>query len=363
MIDEKTIRCWWATLKTPDQLTEVRVLGKGKAVYSGYFSDVESMLAELRRYDGMGGIYATINEIKDACAGREQYGRLVKSPKATTNDGEIERRRYILIDFDPERPADTNATDAEVKLAEQKMRTVYRYLRDVGFESPVVANSGNGYHLYYKVDIPNTDESKVLVENYLKALNMMFGDENVKVDTSVFNASRIAKVIGTKSNKGSNTKNRPQRMSYFIHVPDQFKVTDISYINKVASEIPDAEKPSRFNHYSSEPFDIEGFIKDHDIEVEKRVTFPGGTRIVLKECPFNSNHKDSAIFVRDLNQPQLLDIPGDRRLGHTITLLLQITGQLFLRFYFMCFDDVQNFGLPRPFHECLPFFYLFYLIY
>lgn len=300
MIDERSIRQWWDIFKSHGQLTEVRILGKSKAVYSGYFTDCETMLSELRKYDGLGGMYATINEIKDACSGREQANRIVKSPKATTNDKEIENRRIILLDFDPERPADTNATDEEVKLAEACMKSVYRYLRDQGFSAPVVANSGNGYHLLYKVNIPNTDENTKTVELFLKALDMMFGNEQtVKVDTSVFNASRISKIIGTPSNKGSNTQSRPQRMSYFVHIPEVFKETGLEYIKKVASEYPQVEAPSRANNYSTERFDIEGFIRDHGITVERRVKFQGGEKLILAECPFNSNHKDSAIFVMD----------------------------------------------------------------
>ena len=302
MLDERTIRQWFDVFKAPNQLTEVRILGKGKAVYSGYFTDCETMISEMRRYDGYGGMYATINQINDACAGREQSQQIIKSPKATTNDREIECRKILLIDFDPERPADTNATDDEVALADACMRKVYTYLRDQGFSDPVIAHSGNGFHLYYRINLENNDENTKLIEMFLKALDMMFGDEKtVKVDTSVFNASRIAKIIGTPSNKGSNTKSRPQRMSRFIHIPDVFKETGIHYIQKVANEYPQVEAPSRENNYSTERFDIEGFIKEHDIQIEKRVKFSGGEKLILKECPFDSNHKapDSAIFVMD----------------------------------------------------------------
>lgn len=302
MIDEALIRQWFDIFKAPDQLTEVRILGKSKAVYSGYFNNPDDMISEIRKYDGIGGIYATINEINDACAGREQAGRIIKTPKATTNDKEISTRRIILLDFDPERPSDTNSTDAEKALAYAKMKEVYRYLRDQGFSSPVVADSSNGYHLYYKVDIPNTEDNTKLVENFLKALDMIFSDTTtVKVDTSVYNASRIAKIIGTQSNKGSNTEDRPQRMSFFVHVPELFKVTGVEYVRKIAALYPQAEAPSRYNNYSTEKFDIESFLREHKVEVARRVRFSGGEKLILAECPFNSNHKapDSAIFVLD----------------------------------------------------------------
>lgn len=303
MIDEKTIRRWWDIFKAPNHLTEVRIIG-GRANYSGYFSDVETMLSEIKRCDGLklGGIYATLNEPVDGLDAREQSGCIVKSPKQMTADKEITARRFILIDFDSERPSGINATDEEVKFAEGTMRDVYRYLRDQGFSAPVVAFSGNGYHLYYKINLPNTDENTALIKRFINVLDMMFGDiKTVKVDTSVYNASRIAKIIGTQSYKGCNTPTRPQRMSFFVHVPDKFEETGIEYIRKVASEYPEVEAPSRANNYSTEKFDIEGFIQEHHIEIARRVKFVGGEKLILAECPFNPNHKapDSAIFVMD----------------------------------------------------------------
>lgn len=299
MLDERTIRQWWDLFKKDKPLTEIRILGNGKT-FSGYFTDCETMLSQLKAYDGF-GIYATINEIKESCYGRSQHDIILSRPKSTTNDGDIESRQILLLDFDPERPSDTNASDDEVRYAEHKMRAVYRFLRDQGFSSPVVAMSGNGYHLNYKVDLPNSEENKLLIQNFLHALDMMFSDERVKIDISVFNASRIAKVIGTTSNKGTNTAERPQRLSSFVHIPDSFNTTRVEYIKKVADMLPQAETPSRFNNYSTERFDIDNFISTHGIKVAKKVRYNSGMKYVLEECPFDSNHKapDSAIFVMD----------------------------------------------------------------
>ena len=297
MIDEATIRCWWDTFKGDGALTEIRILGKGKTTYSGYFSDVESMISEIRRCETYGGIYATLNEIDPACSGREQSSKIVKSPKSTTSDPDIVSRRYVLIDFDPKRPSDTNATDGQVELANQRMKSVYRYLRDQGFSAPVVAASGNGYHLYYKVNLSNTPETRAIIERFLKALDMMFGDSLVDVDTSVFNAARIVKVIGTKSNKGTDTAERPQRMSKFVHIPEQINETTIEYFEKVASELPSPPAPTRENGYRTDKFDVDGFLSRNHIEISRRSYFNGGEKIILKECPFNCNHQDAAIFV------------------------------------------------------------------
>lgn len=299
MINERTIRIWWDVFKKDCPLTEVRILGKGRA-FSGYFTDPEVMLSQLRNYDGF-GIYATINEVKESCYGRAQHDVIIPKPKSTTTDSDIENRKWILIDFDPERPGDTNASDAEKKYAEVKMRHVYKFLRDEGFNAPVVADSANGFHLYYAISAPNDPESNETAKAFLNALDMLFSDEKVKIDTSVFNASRIAKIIGTTSNKGANTAERPQRESRFIHIPDVVEETDMAFVRKIADMLPKVEQPSRYNGYSKERFDIEGFIRDHGIQIAKRAKFGGGEKLVLAECPFDPNHKapDAAIFVMD----------------------------------------------------------------
>lgn len=298
MIEDRTIRQWWDIFKGENALTEIRVLSQNKT-FSGYFTSVETMLPELKKYDGVGGIYATLNQVKESCYGRTQRDEIQPRPKSTTSDGDIERRRWLLIDFDPKRPSDTNASDAEKAEAEARMRRVYKYLRDEGFNAPVVADSANGYHLYYSIDLPNDEEATELIKNDLRALDIMFSDEKVDVDTSVFNASRIVKVIGTSSNKGTSTKERPQRISKFIHIPDVISATGLPFLKKLAGQIPQVETPSRSNGYNTEAFDLEDFITRHGIEVIKRSRFSGGEKLVLDECPFDKNHKDSAILHLD----------------------------------------------------------------
>ena len=296
MINEQTIRQYWGAFKRDGQLVEVRILGGGKT-FSGYFTDVETMLNAIRPYDGY-GIYATINPIQRSCYGRSQHDVILPKPKATTMDTDIEARSTLLIDIDPKRPSDTNASDDEIQAAYKTAIAVYRFLSSQGFEKPIVAFSANGFHLYYRVWMANTVEVANLVRDFLLALDMLFSDEAVSVDTSVFNASRISKLIGTSSNKGTNTEERPQRLSYFRLIPDEWRETDIAYVRKVAAMLPKKEEPSRFNGYTSEQFDLDGFIQQHGIEVVKRTTFGQGEKLVLKQCPFDPNHKapDAAIF-------------------------------------------------------------------
>lgn len=300
MINAEEIRKWWSVFKTDNPLAEVRILGNGKT-FSGYYTSVEPLLRDIVSYDGY-GIYATINAVKPACYSRLQHDTIISKPKETTSDVDIDYRTTILIDLDPNRPSGVNATDDELHRALLKSREVYAFLEKQGFEKPVVAASGNGYHLYYRVSIQNSKEATDLVKAFLGALSMLFSDEEeggVKVDTSVYNAARIAKIIGTASNKGAHTAERPRRMSGFVYIPPEFKTTDVAYLKKVAAMLPEPEKPDKYNRYSPRSFDLGGFISEHGIEVVRKSRYAGGIRYILKECPFDHNHKDSAVFQLD----------------------------------------------------------------
>jgi hypothetical protein len=72
--------------------------------------------------------------------------------------------------------------------------------------------SGNGWHLYYRLDqLSNDDDTKSLIHNVLKLLAKRFNNSVVNIDTVVYNASRITKVPGTVMRKGEETEDRPYR--------------------------------------------------------------------------------------------------------------------------------------------------------
>ena len=297
MKNEAIIRQWWDVMHKDGSLVEIRILS-GKKTYSGYFTDINTLINALEPYQGC-GIYATLNPVKEACYSRTQRDQIVMSPKSTTTDNDIDRREYLIIDLDPDRPSDTNASDAEKECCKDKMQSIGRYLRDQGFNYPIIADSANGYHLYYKVNLPNDDATTAIVKDFLRTLDALFSDDKVKVDISVYNASRIVKVIGTSSNKGTGTKDRPQRDSYFTFIPSEIRETPVAYIKKIAEQYPRPEAPSKANGYGAEHFDLDAFIARHDIKVVKRSRFSGGEKLILAECPFDHNHKDAAILHLD----------------------------------------------------------------
>jgi hypothetical protein len=77
--------------------------------------------------------------------------------------------------------------------------------------------SGNGCHLYYRLNaLGNDDQSKFLLRLLINGLSDKFDNNVVKIDRSVFNASRITKVVGTKAFKNQSSKDRPYRKAITI---------------------------------------------------------------------------------------------------------------------------------------------------
>lgn len=297
-MNEATIRQWYDVFKNNCELVEIRILDpETKRSYSGYFTDIETLLREIQRFSHC-ACYFTLNVIDPACYSREQHDKISMRPKSTTSDAEIVARQWCLIDVDCEKPSDTNSTDAEKEAAKQVVNNIYKFLRDEGFESPVICDSANGWHLLYRQAMLSTSENTDIMKRFLQVLDMYFSTEKVKVDSSTFNPSRICKLYGTYSRKGADTKERPQRESKILRVPREIKATPNEYFAKVANYLPKPEKKDRYNDYGRNTFDLDAFIAEHNIAVSKVIECPNYTKYVLETCPFNSAHRspDSAVF-------------------------------------------------------------------
>lgn len=297
-MNESDIRCWYDVFKDNNELVEIRILDpETRKTYSGYFTNVEDILREVRRYDRC-NVYFTLNVINPACYGREQKDKISTRPKSTTSDSDIIGRKWCLIDIDCEKPSDTNSTDEEKEAAKQVVNSVYKFLRDEGFEPPVICDSANGWHLLYKQAMRATPENTEIMKKFLQVLDMYFSTDKVKIDVSTFNNSRICKLYGTVSRKGSDTVDRPQRLSGFVRVPREVRVTSNEYFAKVASYLPQPEKKDKYNNYGATSFDLDEFLRKHNIAVDRVIEDRDYTKYILKTCPFNSSHSapDSAVF-------------------------------------------------------------------
>ena len=303
-LDESEVYKWFDILKNNKELVEIRLIGSNKNG-SGYFTDAKTLVEAIKPYTDSYNCYFTLNSINPACYGREQKDKIILRPKNTTQDSEIICRNYVLIDLDPKRPSGVCSTKEESMKAYEKGKEVTKFLMDNGFYEPIVVFSSSGIHLYLKCALLNNEENTKLVKRFLNAISMLFSDDDVDCDTSVYNAARISRLIGSYSCKGANNDAiRPQRKCRFLSIPDEIKVNEKEYFVKIANMYPEEEQPSRENNYSVERFDLEAFLQKHNIEVTKVEQVAGGKKYVLKHCIFNHSHtgKDAVIFQRDSGQ-------------------------------------------------------------
>lgn len=314
-INETQIRNWWNVFKGDGKLVEIRLLGKN--TYSGYFTNIETLITQIKpyldanntQYYGNLQAYFTLNEINADLYSREQRDVFVKKPKTTTTDGDIVRRCFVLIDLDPNRSAGISASNEEFEKAHLKAVDLYRYLIKEGFKEPIITRSGNGWHVYVTCDMPNDDEHNELVKMFLQSLSNMFSGGGVEIDEKVFNPARIDKLIGTWAKKGASSEERPWRIADIVKVPKDLSPNDDSLFQKVADLLPKEESKTLPNQYrrvafsSNQPFDLVSWMNSHGVRYREKKS---GSSVIyeLEECPWIDQHSDrkkwdSALFVDD----------------------------------------------------------------
>ena len=211
----------FAAFTEPGQVFEVRLLHfNRKRTDAGYFdhpSHAATAIAAL--HDQYAGIYFTPNPVDPDLAARS-YNRISSWVALTTMDPHILRRKWLLIDIDPDRPSGISSTQEQLEASLKVGNTIKAMLEfEYGWPLPYVNISGNGTHLMYHLDEPNTEEVRDTIKQFLATLNGRFKADGCSVDTTTFNASRIFRVPGTWARKGDNIPARPHRKAYMLMDP------------------------------------------------------------------------------------------------------------------------------------------------
>ena len=295
------------------ELFEIRLINGGYNA-SGYFTSADTAIKALQDFHPewnartktakAANIFITLNPINMSCYSRKQHDCFIENAQPTTKDNEITALHWLLIDLDPKRMSGVSSSEEELKFAKAKSRTIHDFLSARGFKEPIRAMSGNGIHLVYRFDVPNTSENVSVFENALKVLSERFSDEEVEVDTTVFNPARICKLWGTIAQKGATTPERPHRKAYIEpSVPSSVDVNDFTLLQALSAEFeenkPSAPVQDTIQTEKKGKFDLRKFISDHNIPVKSIENTPDGTvKYILEHCLFDESHrgKDAAIF-------------------------------------------------------------------
>ncbi len=190
---------------------EVRVLRRAKETYAGYFDSEVTVLSAVERLGNYAAAWATLNPLRADVLTPDTIinpAELVRTYN-TAADAHIARRQWLMLDFDPPRPTGTNSTDAEKAAAHQQAEQCRDELSAMGWPSPNVIDSGNGYHLRYHINLQNDAAAHELVRSVLRSLAGWYS----MLDVTNHNAARVAKLPGTWARKGEHTVERPHRVS------------------------------------------------------------------------------------------------------------------------------------------------------
>jgi len=296
-----------AALFQPDDVVELRSFAKGrKRTDAGYFDgehrhELAARAIELNRTGA--AVYVTLNPIDPQLLSR-YANRIENGATTTTTDAQVTRRRWLLLDFDPARPSDTSATDAQLESAKAAAGECWQELQADGWPDPLAAESGNGFHLLYALDLPNDNESRDLIKGALAGLAARFDTDQVKLDQSVFNAGRITKLYGTLATKGDHTPLAPWRLSQLVATPERGAVVTADQLRAwipatTAKPAAQAAGSQRGNGQAGGAFDLDGFLARMGIPFEQD-QHEGSERFRLAHCPFNPEHGkgEAAIFRR-----------------------------------------------------------------
>ncbi len=296
----------------------------GGRIESGWDSQIEIHLADADNRSQTGNLFTTLHKIDiDALKAYLAERRQVDPRKQTfrTPDEVVTRYCRLFFDLDPERPKRTSSTVDEVAAAEARARGLVRKLAALDWPTPLVAMSGNGWHVQYRTAIPNTPEWAEILKTIYTGLHNEFSDDEVSFDRVVRNPARLCALYGSWKRKGINYPERPHRKSMCwipsdwrqVHPRQVAALADV-YARQASSarlNAPEATREARGaarvsgkGNYAS--LDVVAWFAAHDAYVG---SLSGNTHGV--RCPWSSEHttpspksgSDSVIFEADGGWP------------------------------------------------------------
>jgi hypothetical protein len=298
---ESMIRQALKVLFRPGQVIELRAVDhpRKKAVTAGFFTDRNELIENAVNLSGRGAVYVSMNELHPGLVARIN-NRVQQHATDLTGDGNVIRRRWFLIDTDPERPSNIPATNDEHRAGLAKAREVRCWLRkELGFPAALRADSGNGGHTLYAINEPNDAETKVLLDGCLEALALRFSDNHVKIDTSVTKAGQMVRLYGCQNCKGDGSEGRPHRPARLLHVPGKIVRVTREQLEALAAWAPDTRSTGAAKSPGTSPgqFELAKWIADHNLQVASEAPWKGGRKWVLSVCPFNESHTDGKAYI------------------------------------------------------------------
>ncbi len=281
--------------RSADDVREFRAFYKSGEVRIGYCkgSEVEAfidgVLVEAVR-QGM-EVYVTVNPVATEYYS-ENSTQFEKRTKAV-RDNNIQRYEYVFVDIDPVRPSGESASDEEKQAAMDVGDALIEFCKQLGWPEPIIVDSGNGIHVYWLVNLSNTKKIRNLMRRVLEIFDFRHSTDKARIDTKVYNASRITRITGILNRKGKNTAERPWRLSRIISIPDSLEEVPLEKLEALVAEYAppsDAPKTSTFTSLSQEELQA---LLEEKVGIKAIIPYKGGTLFRLKKCIMNDAHENA----------------------------------------------------------------------
>ena len=122
--DPKEITRALGLLFRADDVVEMRVpKTEREGTVSGYFTDHGELAKQLAARNGDAGVYVALNPTVPSLLAR-CANRVKARAGTTTSDKDIAKRRWLLVDCDPVRPAEISSSDIEHEAALERARDI-----------------------------------------------------------------------------------------------------------------------------------------------------------------------------------------------------------------------------------------------
>ena len=269
----------------------------GKTV-SGYYIDYDQAAKDIEHYDRHGSVYCTLQPC-DQILLRRARNRLIENVQDTTSDNQIITYKWILLDLDPIRPAQTSSSDQELQLSTDLLFRIDQELFSKLGVSIHRGLSGNGIHGLIPIKTQlSIGETHGLVKEILGMLAEKYSNDQIAVDTSVSNPSRITKVLGTKAIKGDDIEEAPHRRSIWLaSIDTPLPIFDIVELHKSIGRKLKSTFLTKQLESVPEEVELKDFLSQHNLITAYVKEKEEGQYFTLEQCPFNSEHKkDSAVI-------------------------------------------------------------------
>ncbi len=267
---------------------EVRLL-RPTGVAVGYFDNWEDALQAVEHEPSQyKAAYFTLNPIK-LPAGIPLNPQALTPSRNAAGAADIARRTWLLVDLDPPRPTGMNSTKTEKQAAREQADRVREYLTSRNWPEPMVCDSGNGWHLLYRIDLPNDDSTTDLVRGILARLHQLFP----MVDAGNFDAPRLCKLYGSWARKGEHSDERPWRRSAIVEEGTDVIVTE----QQIRALVPTPASSAQATAKKVDDVKLAsllGFLDYYGVPLRSRPREVTGGWQVEVECPWSAEHSDEA---------------------------------------------------------------------